>query len=1854
MAEKNEKVIVFVDLEVHKKPEKIYKIGAIKATVKYTSEYKSIELCEPDNNDKFYFEIDNSKNSYDTKVENTLNELYKFVDNADYICGHNIIAFDSKYLEEGKKIKEKKEEKFKYIDTLTISPFLRAEYPYHKLEKGYKYAGLCNDPVKDVKECHKRLKDEIERFLEMRDNNEDKVILDIITSLLKRKDESFQPESKLDYEELWEQENHFFELVGFKVPKEYDGEDETIINNITEEIMKQYRGEICESARDDVKEYVKKTPRALGYYLANIFVNKKMNESDSDHIRHVSLSPYVERCFMGIDELNRTLRGTKCKDAKCSYCKKMFDADKALKRIFPDKEGFMTINENGKERSLQKEGAELALENKSLFAIFPTGGGKSLTFQLPAIMQWEQMGALTVVISPLQSLMNDQIKEYNENNKIGEMVTINGSQTYRERKDSIEMVRSGQASVLEISPEILRSSRIQGLLRDRMIARFVIDEAHCFSSWGQEFRPDYQYIGKLLEKLKKYKGLNSNIPVSCFTATANENVIKDIKKYFEGEKWKYELEDCMTKAQRNNLSYEIRRVKTDSKPTDNRDTIRDKCEEAKKKELLELLKSILNSDKKRLGGSIIVFAAYTKSTEALARAINDEFRDEKAQFFHGDMPKEDIKALFFHGDMPKEDKKAAQDSFMEGKCKIMVSTSAFGMGVDKKDVRYVIHYDISQSFEDYVQEAGRAGRDGRCAKCIILYSKGDYDLDTIDNLQSVSKITLRDINIIWNYIRSIKRKDKNVLTSFKVLSSKIRTKKTANKNKDSAENKARAIIQLLENTDYLERNDDITRSYCVAKKSENPEEILNKLADETDETDKVWMNCILDYMNNHRFDPDSVDIITLRNETALLVERSENYEQIKGIFENRRKDVGAFKKLLRLLNDKSAVMTDSDVRLSLETEKTAVESKTEEIYKEENRMFKVLQKNSGVLDFSEDKGKYTRKILMIWRYDGYVDKYNSLETLKCRTREKEYAKWIEECIRIREHIINRREVCEKLWQKVKEKGVFEFNKSDFLNENSEFSSTDLDSALRFFSYMELLDVRDETRVFEKSISLTIKKDEEFKEDDYSDMTNYYSRKDYQKIILKKFVDIVSHKYDSDLEGSATKMISDYFSCEWSDFLEKYKIEDEKNKSEISKNDLYHYYKGRKLNAKQIKVVDEGVGQNARIHPIVHVTAGPGSGKTTVMVKKVASLIGREGYEPQDILILSHTNATNDEIKSRIVDEIGSDAYRIEIRTFHSFANAVNDVLGMDERSTSKYDCEYFAALAKKLRELKETGTYQENAIYRKKVLILDEAQDLNEYMYEFICGLKAVNYDNEKNYLRIIMVADDNQLIHDFLRNGDMDEKNRASADNIQKLKRTDKKGKELENKIGSVGEYYLTVNYRSKKTIVDYSQDFKETFILKKEGRTDDEIKKEHMKSNTKVKGEIHWCVPNPKTPYILACMAERIAEDIAEKIAKDINEWNYTTPLSIGVLTDTKKYMTALAGLIKNAMNKYDIVKPLEEKVKFNIVNGGGNYFFILYLDEFHAIMRRLDEVSSDDGTVTSDILNECLKDFKTKYENSRYRDVAIRFVNEMADESGINIYKLKNRLSLITFDEFVDKYCEQRDSDPVSKPLVEINVVNIHQAKGTEFEWVYMYAPNSNSRFKRNIERMRYVAMTRAKDRLCVFEDDKEKLKKKYGLMIEDIEEITADIQMVYQDYFEITNGDLWLNADWCVGHANVSDPLVRNQLFEEYNKPFKTYYTEEEFIRNNGYFPDTPPDYQAGPCKGYIKEQWSGKKNISTRHGIFYVEGKERENVQYYHGPDKKDKVPIKAIFIKDFTYNGVYSNFLKYGQHYYKKCMLPDI
>lgn len=200
-----------------------------------------------------------------------------------------------------------------------------------------------------------------------------------------------------------------------------------------------------------------------------------------------------------------------------------------LRRFFGYSE-FRTYNGE----PLQEQAARAAVSGRSLLAIFPTGGGKSLTFQLPALMEARATHSLTVVISPLQSLMKDQVDNLSERG-ITDAVTINGLLDPISRALAIERVQTGDASLLYIAPEMLRSKTIERILMARHVARFVIDEAHCFSSWGQDFRVDYLYIGQFIRRYQNAKQRRHPIPVSCFTATAKQKVVQDICDYFRNQ-----------------------------------------------------------------------------------------------------------------------------------------------------------------------------------------------------------------------------------------------------------------------------------------------------------------------------------------------------------------------------------------------------------------------------------------------------------------------------------------------------------------------------------------------------------------------------------------------------------------------------------------------------------------------------------------------------------------------------------------------------------------------------------------------------------------------------------------------------------------------------------------------------------------------------------------------------------------------------------------------------------------------------------------------------------------------------------------------------------------------------------------------------------------------------------------------------------------------------------------------------------------------------------------------------------------------------------------------------------------------
>ena len=381
-------------------------------------------------------------------------ELFIFLNDVDYICGHNIIHHDANYLFMDQKCR------WILVDTLYVSPLLFPERPYHRLVKDDKLVSeQMNNPVNDCKKAKDLLQDEIACWHSL---PKEKRLL--FASLLKGKKEF----------------EGFFSMVYA----------EHIHEGIPELIKELYAGKICRHAELDM--LINQYPCGLAYALALI-----------DTTDYRSITPgWVLYNYPEVEFIVKLLRHTNCHKG-CDYCRTQLDVLHNLKTFF-GYECFRTYEGE----PLQERAAQAAVEGKSLLAIFPTGGGKSLTFQLPALMAGHSMHGLTVVISPLQSLMKDQVDNLADRG-VTDAVTINGMLDPITRSLSIQRVQDGEASLLYISPEMLRSKTIEKILMARHVVRFVIDEAHCFSSWGQDFRVDYLYIGKFIQQYqekKKFQG----------------------------------------------------------------------------------------------------------------------------------------------------------------------------------------------------------------------------------------------------------------------------------------------------------------------------------------------------------------------------------------------------------------------------------------------------------------------------------------------------------------------------------------------------------------------------------------------------------------------------------------------------------------------------------------------------------------------------------------------------------------------------------------------------------------------------------------------------------------------------------------------------------------------------------------------------------------------------------------------------------------------------------------------------------------------------------------------------------------------------------------------------------------------------------------------------------------------------------------------------------------------------------------------------------------------------------------------------------------------------------------------------
>ena len=339
------------------------------------------------------------------------------------------------------------------------------------------------------------------------------------------------------------------------------------------------------------------------------------------------------------------------------------------------------------------------LRNEDVIGIMPTGAGKSICFQIPALCK----AGLTIVFSPLISLMKDQVDGFLVQNIPAAL--INSTLTQAEFNKTMYEVRSGKIKLLYIAPERLGSNFFCNVLRALPIAQVIVDEAHCISEWGHDFRPSYRLIGEWLNSLPKRP------IVGAFTATATKYVENDIKKLLGLDK----ANVYVTGFDRPNLSFSV--IRTPKR-----------------------MDYVVHYVRQHANENGIIYCATRKDVDRV----------------YENLTRAGIKVGHYHGGLSDEVRREMQNAYADDKLQVMVATNAFGMGIDKSNVRYVLHYQMPRNMESYYQEAGRAGRDGAPAECILLYSGQDVQVHKYLIEQSIEtperqEVELRKLQSMIDY-----------------------------------------------------------------------------------------------------------------------------------------------------------------------------------------------------------------------------------------------------------------------------------------------------------------------------------------------------------------------------------------------------------------------------------------------------------------------------------------------------------------------------------------------------------------------------------------------------------------------------------------------------------------------------------------------------------------------------------------------------------------------------------------------------------------------------------------------------------------------------------------------------------------------------------------------------------------------------------------------------------------------------------------------------------------------------------------------------------------------------------------------
>jgi len=1241
-----------------------------------------------------------------SSLPGVLTDLDAFCQGVSALVGHNISSHDLPVLKNLQP--DLALFSLPVIDTLILSPLAFPENPYHRLVKDYKLISASrNDPVADARLSAELLRDEVETFLEMGERTY--LIPAFYAYAFGRSGSPYAAMAP---------------LFGTDALDANLSDSEALDLFFTES-----EGKVCPHARArlaDVSAEPLFWPSAT-YALAWLTV------ADGSSV----LPPWVRHSYPLIKKILTTLRATPCGTRSCHYCDAVHNPRTQLETYF----GFSDFRPLPDGRPLQHDLVLAAMQGDSLLGILPTGGGKSLCYQLPALVRYQRRGMLTVIISPLQALMKDQVDNLKERLGTEAVGAIYGMLTPQERGEVLEAVRMGEIGLLYLSPEQLRNTSVRKILDTREIDCWVFDEAHCLSKWGHDFRPDYLYASRFIRE--HHQG-GPTPQITCYTATAKIEVIKELTDHFNAELG-MDLALFEGGVERENLTFDIQMV----------------TEAEKEETILELLETHLGTPPV---GSAIVYCATRRRTQAFAEAM------EAAGW----------RAEAFHGALPAPVKKEVQDRFTKGDIPVIAATNAFGMGIDKDNVRLVIHADIPGSLENYLQEAGRAGRDQKKAHCVLLYA--DKDIETQFDFNAMSELTQGDMAKILKELRVASAK-KNadgdiVMTAGELLRRHNVELSFSDDAGDRGDTLVKAAISWLERAGYVERNENRTSVFNGKPVHANGEDAARHLdrLNLPANTRRLWEAVLRIFDGSNPDEGLSADGIAEQLGAMGVVK--------KGMFSDSRAVLALVHQMAEAgLLTKGATMTawvtakghnKAKTRLNerCTLEKAMLTTLMEEHPEGKGEAWLPLSithlcRKMVAAGLEDARTPIIQSLLKSLSRDGRGEKGGASLDMRHQHQSRFLLRLNREWESIRVIMHRRHNLAYTLLEAITEAvGGAKAPQGSLL---ASFTSTDLADAIRrdlnlhvedakmlaamdrgllFLHEQEVITLQKGLTVFRQAMTLRLSdaaKGRTYAKKDFEPLAHHYKQRTFQVHVMNEFA-----RQGLEKMSRALNLVMAYFSLGKRAFINRYFPGKEEFLALATGEASYKRIVEELHNPEQETIVA------APAHESRLILAGPGSGKTRTIVHRCAHLVKVQRVRPQSILVLCFNHATAVELRKRLRNLIESQARGIAVMTYHALALSITGKAmdGKGDTLTQSLDDVIDEAVTmlngEETPEGVEADTRRERLLGGIEHILVDEYQDIDGRQYRLVAALAGKNKGDEDGRLSLVAVGDDDQAIYGF------------------------------------------------------------------------------------------------------------------------------------------------------------------------------------------------------------------------------------------------------------------------------------------------------------------------------------------------------------------------------------------------------------------------------------------------------------------------------------------------------------------------